>query len=120
MPKRSILHYQEYGDFKRHCFEVPHGQKREREDEMMGETTNKRQFTERQHMENQMALLQAENQRLRSAMEERDRMINYGSDEIRRLNADMFTIKQQMLIMHNYCANLEGRAPVVDLTVVAY
>jgi len=61
--------------------------------------------------------LVAENQRLRAEMDKRDRVILYGSGEIRRLNADMFTIKQQMMIMSDYVANMEGRA--VDLQILA-
>jgi hypothetical protein len=105
-------------DTKRQRFEVSHGQKRVRDDDAMEESTSKRQFTERDHMEFKMAQMRAENQRLRAAMDERDRIINYGSEEIRRLNADMFTLNQQMRIMHEYVANMEGRP--LDMSVTAY
>ena len=101
---------------KRPCTEAPHGLKRSSEAEM--EDSNKRQYTERLHIENKMNQLRVENARLRASMDERDRVILYGSDEIRRLNADMFTLNQQMRIMHEYVANMEGRA--VDMHVLAY
>ena len=107
MSKRSFEGDEEAA--KRTRFEINHGQKRQR-DEEMGEEPAKRVFTERDHMMFKMEQLRTENERLRTLMGEKDRTIQYGVGQLRQLNAELFSTKQQLQMMEAYISNMEGRS----------
>lgn len=56
-----------------------------------------------------MLALQKENQRLRTEMDQKDKLIQYGMSDIKRLNADILSLKHQVFMMEDYIASMDKR-----------
>jgi len=101
-----------FDELKRQCFEIQKGVKREREDEDEEETVvvkKQQTLTLQSGHKIKLSQLQEENIRLRNEMSEKNQLIQYGSDEIRRLNADILTLKHQLRMMEEYVNVMEGQ-----------
>jgi chromosome segregation ATPase len=109
----------DYGNVKRHCFEVPHGQKRSRDD-AMEECGSKRQAITNQQSGHLMEIhnLRVENASLRAELDSKERILEYGASEIKWMNAALLTNKHQIQMMEDYLANLQGNA--VDMRISSY
>jgi len=115
MSKRSFSASFEFTSLKKICLELKQGVKRDREDgeeedEDEPAVVKKQQLLNAQSGHKMIVEeMRDTNSRLRTEADEKDRLINYGMGEIRRLNAELLTSKHQLRMMEDYVAVMEGR-----------
>ena len=108
--KRSFSGSFAFSDMKRQCFEIQKGVKRGRDDDEKEDRVVRQQtFNDTSGHAMKLSEMREEVIRLRAEADEKDRLIQYGAGEIRRLNAELLTSKHQLQMMQDYVTLMEGR-----------